>query len=178
MRVNPGLRSVSSPYGDGWPFGGGGGGAGGGGDGTTASDRGREEFVAMPALRMDAALVHVNRADRLGNGQYLGPDPYFDDVFCEAADAAYVSCERIVDTAELTKEAAPQTLLIKRHTVAGVVEAPNGAHFTSCAPDHDRDEAFQRHYATTEWARFAERFLAGDEHAYQSAVRAWHKERS
>ena len=59
-----------------------------------------------------------------------------------------------------------------------MVEAPNGAHFTSCAPDHDRDEAFQRHYATTEWSRFAERFLAGDEHAYQSAVRAWHKERS
>ncbi|MFC3576281.1 CoA transferase subunit A [Streptomyces yaanensis] len=195
MRVNPGLRTVTSPYADGWPFTGGDGspapgphagsagaeraaerdetaGTGGGGPGV------REEFVAMPALRMDAALVHVNRADRAGNGQYLGPDPYFDDLFCEAADAAYVSCERIVDTAELTKEAAPQTLLIKRHTVTGVVEAPNGAHFTSCAPDHERDEAFQRHYATTAWPRFAERFLAGDEHAYQSAVRAWHKERS
>ncbi|MFJ8359602.1 CoA transferase subunit A [Streptomyces sp. NPDC093984] len=169
LRVNPGLRTVTSPYGDGWPF---------TGDGGTALPGPREEFVAMPALRMDAALVHVNRADRLGNGQYLGPDPYFDDLFCEAADAAYVSCERIVDTAELTKEAAPQTLLIKRHTVTGVVEAPSGAHFTSCAPDHDRDEAFQRHYATTEWSRFAGRFLAGDEHAYQSAVRAWHEERS
>ncbi|GHJ98267.1 CoA transferase subunit A [Streptomyces sp. NPDC003753] len=169
LRVNPGLRTVTSPYGDGWPF---------TGDGGTASPGPSEEFVAMPALRMDAALVHVNRADRLGNGQYLGPDPYFDDLFCEAADAAYMSCERIVDTAELTKEAAPQTLLIKRHTVTGVVEAPNGAHFTSCAPDHDRDEAFQRHYATTEWSRFAGRFLAGDEHAYQSAVRAWHEERS
>ncbi|MER6129286.1 CoA-transferase [Streptomyces sp. NPDC001795] len=179
MRVNPGLRTVTSPYGEGWPFAGpegtgspGASGTGGGGPGL------REEFVAMPALRMDAALVHVNRADRLGNGQYLGPDPYFDDLFCEAADTAYVSCERIVDTAELTKEAAPQTLLIKRQTVTGVVEAPNGAHFTSCAPDHDRDEAFQKHYATTEWPLFAERFLAGDEHAYQSAVRAWHKERS
>jgi glutaconate CoA-transferase subunit A len=182
MRVNPGLRTVASPYEDGWPFTGGdwtapgkeaAGGAGeGGGPGL------REEFVAMPALRMDAALVHVNRADRLGNGQYLGPDPYFDDLFCAAADAAYVSCERIVDTAELTKEAAPQTLLIKRHTVTGVVEAPNGAHFTSCVPDHDRDEAFQKHYATTPWPRFAERFLTGDEAAYQSAVRAWHKERS
>ena len=61
----------------------------------------------MPALRMDAALVHLNRADRLGNGQYLGPDPYFDDLFCEAADAAYVSCERLVETAELTKAGRP-----------------------------------------------------------------------
>jgi glutaconate CoA-transferase subunit A len=152
MRVNPGLRTVTSPYDDG------------------------ETFVAMPALRLDAALVHVNRADRLGNGQYLGPDPYFDDLFCEAADAAYVSCERIVDTAELTKEAPPQSLLVKRLSVTGVVEAPGGAHFTSCAPDHGRDEAFQRLYATTPWAEFAERFLAGDEEAYRSAVRNWQEE--
>ena len=154
MRVNPHLRTVTSPYEDG------------------------ETFVAMPALRMDAALVHVNRADRLGNGQYLGPDPYFDDLFCEAADEAYVSCERVVDTAELTKEAAPQTLLIRRHTVTGVVEAPNGAHFTSCAPDYGRDEEFQKSYATTPWPEFAGRFLSGDEPAYQSAVRAWREERS
>ncbi|MFD8815180.1 CoA-transferase, partial [Streptomyces sp. NPDC059627] len=149
MRVNPALRPVTSPYDDG------------------------ETFVAMPALRLDAALVHVNRADRLGNGQYLGPDPYFDDLFCEAADAAYVSCERIVDTAELTKEAAPQSLLVKRLNVTGVVEAPGGAHFTSCAPDYGRDEAFQRLYAATPWAEFAERFLTGDEQAYRSAVRNW-----
>ncbi|MFF3580008.1 CoA transferase subunit A [Streptomyces mirabilis] len=157
MRVNPTLRTVTSPYAD-------------------ASSGVREELVAMPALRLDAALVHMNRADRLGNGQYLGPDPYFDDLFCEAADAAYVSCERVVDTAELTKEAAPQTLLLKRSSVTGVVETPNGAHFTSCAPDHGRDEPFQKLYATTPYAEFAARFLTGDEQAYQSAVRAWHKE--
>ena len=158
MRVNPGLRTVTSPYADG-PSG------------------IREEFVAMPALRLDAALVHMNRADRLGNGQYLGPDPYFDDLFCEAADTAYVSCERVVDTAELTKEAAPQTLLLDRSSVTGVVETPNGAHFTSCVPDYGRDEAFQKLYATTPYAEFAERFLGGDEHAYQRVVQAWRKER-
>lgn len=159
MRVNPGLRTVRSPYADG------------------------EEFVAMPALRMDAALVHLNRADRSGNGQYLGPDPYFDDLFCEAADTAYVSCERLVETAELTVRAAPQTLLVKRHSVTGVVETPNGAHFTSCAPDHPRDEAFQKAYATAAadpaaWAAFTARFLPldGSEKSYRSAVRTWHEE--
>ncbi|MGW7363574.1 CoA transferase subunit A [Streptomyces sp. NPDC054841] len=153
MRVNPELRTVTSPYDDG------------------------EAFVAVPALRLDAALVHMNRADRLGNGQYLGPDPYFDDLFCEAADAAYVSCEQLVETAELTKDAAPQTLLISRHSVTGVVEAPNGAHFTSCAPDYGRDEAFQKLYATTPWPDFAQRFLSGgSEHDYQRAVQTWHEE--
>ncbi|WP_406492181.1 acyl CoA--acetate/3-ketoacid CoA transferase subunit alpha [Streptomyces sp. NBC_01604] len=156
MRVNPGLRTVTSPYED------------------------AETFVAMPALRLDAALVHMNRADLLGNGQYLGPDPYFDDLLCEAADAAYVSCERLVDnigTAELAKEAAPQTLLLKRSSVTGVIETPNGAHFTSCAPDYGRDEAFQKLYATTPYGEFAERFLGGDEQDYQHAVQDWRKER-
>ncbi|MFD9076047.1 CoA transferase subunit A [Streptomyces lasiicapitis] len=158
LRVNPGLRTVTSPYEDG------------------------EELVAVPALRLDAALVHLNRADHLGNGQYLGPDPYFDDLFCEAADTAYVTCERIVDTAELTAHAAPQTLLVSRHAVTGVAETPKGAHFTSCAPDYGRDESFQKEYATAArtpetWQAFHSRFLIGaSEEDYQLAVQAWHKE--
>lgn len=157
MRVNPGLRTVVSPYEDG------------------------EELVAVPALRLDAALVHLNRADAFGNGQYLGPDPYFDDLFCEAADTAYVSCERIVDSAELLQAGAPQTLLVKRHSVTGVVETPNGAHFTSCAPDYDRDEAFQSAYAKAAadpaaWREFTARFLSGDEDSYQAAVAAFTRE--
>ncbi len=159
MKVNSHLRTVTSPYEDG------------------------EELVAVPALRLDAALVHLNRADAQGNAQYLGPDPYFDDLFCQAADAAYVSCEQIVDTADLLKDAAPQTLLIKRAFVTGVVQTPNGAHFTSCAPDHDRDEAFQRAYAQAArdpetWRAFTERFLSGDEDAYQAAVAAFHREKA
>ncbi|WP_414503881.1 CoA transferase subunit A [Streptomyces sp. NEAU-L66] len=151
LRVNPGLRTVTSPYEDG------------------------ETLVAVPALRMDAALVHLNRADRLGNGQYLGPDPYFDDLFCEAADQAFLSCERLVDD---FATAVPQTLLVNRHSVTGVVEAPHGAHFTSCVPDYGRDEAFQKLYATTPWPEFAERFLSGDEKTYQSAVQTWHEEQT
>ncbi|MEV6126478.1 CoA-transferase [Streptomyces violaceusniger] len=157
MKVNPQLRTVRSPYDDG------------------------EELVAVPALRLDAALVHLNRADAHGNGQYLGPDPYFDDLFCEAADQAYLSCERIVDSAELLKEHGPQTLLVSRAFVNGVVEAPGGAHFTSCVPDYDRDEVFQRAYAQAAtdpeaWRRFTERFLSGDEDAYQAAVAAFAEE--
>jgi glutaconate CoA-transferase subunit A len=142
---------------------------------TVADPYSGEELVAMPALRLDAALVHMNRADAKGNAQFLGPDPYFDDLFCAAAAEAYVSCERIVPTEELTKAAHPVTVKISRMLVTGIIEAPNGAHFTSCVPDYDRDEAFQRAYVAAaadpaSWSAFSRRFLDGDEAAYQRAI--------
>lgn len=151
LRVNPSLRTIRSPYEDG------------------------EELVAMPALRLDAALIHLNRADRYGNGQYLGPDPYFDDLFCQAATRRYLTCERLVDTKELLAGGPPQSLLVNRMMVDGVVETPRGAHFTSCVPDYDRDEAFQRAYAKAAgdeeaWSRFRAAYLEGDETEYQEAV--------
>jgi glutaconate CoA-transferase subunit A len=149
--VNPDLKTVTSPYADG------------------------NEYLAVPALHLDAALVHLNRADAAGNGQYLGPDAYFDDLFCGAAERAYVSCERVVPTAELTAASPVQSLVVRRSDVRGVVEAPNGAHFTTCEPDYGRDEAFQREYVRAaadaeSWAAFTARFLSGDEAAYQAAV--------
>ncbi|WP_219417951.1 CoA transferase subunit A [Pseudonocardia nigra] len=152
MTYNPDLKTVADPYGG-------------------------DELLAMPALHLDAALVHMNRADVHGNAQFLGPDPYFDDLYCMAAEQAFVSCERIVPTAELTAVAHPATLRINRMLVTGVVEAPNGAHFTSCVPDYGRDEEFQREYAGAAsdpqaWREFAERYLAGSESDYQAAVAA------
>ena len=83
---NPWIKTVTSPYAD--------------------ADGDFEELVAVPALKLDVALVHLNRADAHGNATYLGPDPYFDDLFCMAADKAFVSCEQIVDTAGLTVDTA------------------------------------------------------------------------
>jgi glutaconate CoA-transferase, subunit A len=141
-----------------------------------------EELVAVPALNLDVALVHLNRADQHGNATYLGPDPYFDDLFCMAADRAYVSVEQVVDTAGLTVDTPVQRLLLSRMMVSGVVAAPNGAHFTTCTPDYERDERFQKAYAAAaagteeEWAAFSARFLEGDEASYQAAVRAFGEE--
>jgi glutaconate CoA-transferase, subunit A len=144
MRVNPDLRTVRSPYGD-------------------------EELVAMPPLRLDVALVHLNRADATGNAQYLGPDLYFDDLFLRAATKRFVSCEQIVDHFD----GAVQTLRVNRSMVDGVVETPNGAHFTSCEPDYGRDEAFQKEYANSTgeaWAAFRARYIDVDEATYQRQV--------
>ena len=155
---NPHLKTVTSPYDDGAGF---------------------EDLVAVPALRLDVALVHLNRADKHGNATYLGPDPYFDDLFAMAADRTYLSVEQVVDTAGLTVDTPVQRLLLSRMMVTGVVEAPNGAHFTSCVPDYERDEKFQKAYVSAasgsddDWAAFEERFLSGDEAAYQAAVAAF-----
>jgi glutaconate CoA-transferase subunit A len=153
-RVNPSLRRITDPYGG-------------------------EELLAVPALKLDAALVHLNVADERGNAAFHGPDLYFDDLFCQAAERAYVSCERVVPTAELGELTRRR---IARWMVHGVVEAPGGAHFTSCTPDYERDEPFQKEYANAAkdpatWAAFTERFLSGDEPAYQDAVKAFHSER-
>jgi glutaconate CoA-transferase subunit A len=148
QRVNPELKTVVSPYGG-------------------------EELLAVPALHLDAALVHLNRADARGNASFLGPDLYFDDLFCAAAEKAYVSCERVVPTGQLGELTRAR---IARWMVAGVVEAPNGAHFTSCVPDYDRDEAFQKEYVAAAkdpeaWAAFSATYLdVADEAAYQAAV--------
>ena len=155
MTVNPSLRTVRSPYEDG------------------------EELVAVPALTLDAALVHLNRADARGSGQFLGPDLYFDDLFLGAAAPGrrFLSCERVVATEDLLAEGPPHTLRIQRSTVDGVVEAPGGAHFTTCEPDYGRDEAFQREYVAAagdaeRWAEWSEQWLSGSEADYQEAVRS------
>ena len=159
MRINPTLRTVTSPYED------------------------AEELVAMPALRLDASIVHVNRADLKGSGQILGPDPFFDELFLGAADRRFVTTERIVDTDRLGAEGPLQTLCISRLLTDGVVETPGGAHFTACVPDYSRDEAFQKEYVAAAgdpdaWSAFARRYLEVDESDYRSAVESARVERA
>jgi glutaconate CoA-transferase subunit A len=139
MEINPGLKTVTSPY-----------------DG--------QELVAMPAVPLDVALLHANRADARGNAQYLGADWYFDDVFAMAAERTFVSCERIVEPDDFQREGSVDSIRISRLWTDGVVEAPFGAHFTHCVPDYQRDEQIQREYAASAkepeaWSAFRARYV-------------------
>jgi glutaconate CoA-transferase subunit A len=148
----PEIKTVVSPYADG------------------------EELVAAPALHLDVALIHMHRGDRRGNGQYLNVDPYFDDLFCMAADKRFMSVERVVETDELATNGPVQTLKINRLMTDGVVEAPFGAHFTECVPDYPRDEEFQKAYAASAktpdaWAEWKAKYLdCGDHAEYRKVV--------
>ncbi|MCP5058111.1 MAG: CoA transferase subunit A [bacterium] len=153
MEINPELQLVTSPYQD------------------------AEQLVAMPALELDMAFIHMNRADMHGNGQYLGPDFYFDDLYCMAAKRRFMTCEKIIETKNLLTEGTLHTLRINRTMVDGVIEAPGGAHFTECTPDYGRDERFQSEYAATAkdpeaWEAFKAEYLDISELEYQKKVAA------
>jgi len=148
---------------------------------TVKSPYGDDELIAMPALNLDAAFVHLNLGDARGNAAYTGIDPYFDDLFLMSAQKRFLSVEKVVSTEELVSSVVPQQLLINRMMVDTVVEAPNGAHFTAGEPDYKRDEKFQRHYAEAAgsdetWAEFVKTYLSGSEADYQAAVRKFQED--
>src|SRR3546814_14911435 len=88
LLTNPDIHTVASPY----PY----------------AEGAFEYVTAVPVLRLDVPLINLNRADQHGNASYLGPDPYFDDLFAMAADRVFVTTEQIVDTAGLTVD-TPQS---------------------------------------------------------------------
>lgn len=150
-RLNPSLMTVRSPYADG------------------------ETLLAMPALRLDAALLHVDHCDERGNSQVLGPDPYFDDLYAAAAAKTYVSCERILPTDELLERGCVHSLLLDRGSVDGVVEAPFGAHPTSCSPRYGIDAEHLKTYSAAAksdeaWADYRARFVDVTDAAYVAAA--------
>lgn len=152
--LNPMLSTVRSPFADG------------------------HELVAVPALKLDAAICHLNRADERGNASFLGPDLYFDDLFLRAAPSRrFISVERVVPTAELASEAGTELRLrVARMMVDGVVERAGGALFTSCVPDYERDEGLQKEYAasaksTEAWTDFRKEWIDVTEEQFQAKAR-------
>jgi glutaconate CoA-transferase subunit A len=147
----PGFKFVKSPYDDG------------------------ETFVAMPALKLDAALIHAHRSDARGNILTLSADPFFDELMVRAADKAFVSVEKIVTTAELDMPANGRFNLVERSQITGVAEVPFGAHPTSASPDYHLDLKHIKTYVDSAaspeaWADYRSRFVDIDQNAYVAAV--------
>ncbi len=142
-----GLKTVNSPYPDG------------------------ETLIAMPALKLDAALIHVNRSDWRGNVQVFGPDSYYDEWFAKAAAKSFVSCEEMVDRIEdhYPDDATANTF--ERCFVTGVVEIPCGAHPSSMPPAYGWDGKAFKAYAEAardpgDWSAVIHRFVGANEADY------------
>lgn len=146
-----GLKMVHSPYADG------------------------ETLIAMPALKLDAALLHANRSDWRGNVQWLGPDAYYDEWFAKAADTCFVSTELLVDRIEDHFPDDAKANILERCFITGVAEMPGGAHPSSIPSDYGWDMGWFKTYAALardpgDWGAVKDQLVGADEAAYLKSV--------
>jgi glutaconate CoA-transferase subunit A len=146
-----GLKTVTSPYDD------------------------AETLIAMPALTLDAALLHVNRSDWRGNIQAFGPDTYYDEWFAKAATRCFVTAEEVVERMEDAYPGDSQANIVPRCFISGVVSAPGGAHPSSMPPLYGWDSKFLKAYtgaaaAEGGWAAWAAENIGATEADYLAKV--------
>jgi acyl CoA:acetate/3-ketoacid CoA transferase alpha subunit len=150
VKLNDDIKVIDSPYDD-------------------------KEWAAMPALKLDAALIHVERADQRGVCQIKGSDHYMDDWFARAADKAYVSCDELVDTDFFAQGDEARYVWWERSMTHAVIPISGGAHPSSCSPLYGHDVAHFKQYAASAkdggFERYAEQFIYGKTEAqYQERV--------
>lgn len=148
LTYNPELKYVTSPYND------------------------AEKLVAMPALKLDVALIHVNKSDEKGNTQIVGPDPFFDELFARAASKTFVSAEEVVSTQDLGGKDGAIFNRFERSLVTGVLHAPCGAHPTSCAPNYGFDIKHLKEYseAAKSFDEYSSKYLNKSHQDYIDSV--------
>lgn len=112
--VNPLIRSVDSPYGDG-------------------------PIAVVPPLNPDVAIIHAQRADAKGNTQIWGLLGVQKEV-AFAAGRVVVVVEEIVD--EDVVRSDPNRTVIPALLVDAVVHQPYGAHPSYAQGYYDRDNPF------------------------------------
>jgi glutaconate CoA-transferase subunit A len=147
---NPDIRVIDSPYDD-------------------------KEWVAMPALKLDAALIHVDRADARGVCQIAGPDHYMDDMFARAAGQTFVSCDELVESDYFNAPEQARLVFWERAATTGVVHIPGGAHPSSCNPLYGFDVAHFNTYVGAAgeeggFQAYLDQYLRETEADYQAAV--------
>ncbi len=113
-RVNPRIRFVESPYGDG-------------------------PIAVVPPLNPDVAIIHAQRADVHGNTQLWGLVGAQKEV-AFAAQHVIVVVEEVVDEEVIRSD--PNRTLIPGMIVDAVVHEPYGAHPSYVQGYYDRDNDF------------------------------------
>ena len=150
VKINDDLKIIDSPYDD-------------------------REWVAMPALNLDASLIHVDRADERGVCQIKGPDHYMDEWFARAADKTYVSCDEMVDRSYFANGEEARYVFWERSITTGVVHIPGGAHPSSCSPLYGFDVPHFKEYNASAkeggFEAYADKYINGkSEDDYQALV--------
>lgn len=99
-----------------------------------------ESVLVVKGYNPDCALMHVQRADRAGNGQLWGA--MINSKWAAlAAKKIILSTEKIVDREVI--QSAPHLTIAPAHKVCAVVECPWGAHPSEIAGYYDYDLIFR-----------------------------------
>ncbi len=102
-----------------------------------------EPVVLLPAVNPDVAIVHVQRADSMGNLFIEGFSTHEPEMI-RAAKAVVVTCEELVSTDEARRH--PERTTIPFLHVSAVVHQPWGAHPTSVHRYYDYDGEHIQYY--------------------------------
>jgi len=95
------------------------------------------KIALLPALVLDVAIIHVQRADKYGNCQIDGISGFANEM-ARACKRLIISAEEIVPTEEIRKY--PEHTQIPYFLVDAVVHAPYGSHPGETAYMYGRDE--------------------------------------
>jgi glutaconate CoA-transferase, subunit A len=132
-----------------------------------------QTLVAVPALRPDAALLHAPAGDRYGN-LHLEQPYVLDERFAAASQMVVATVDELVSTDEVIASG----VTIPGHLVAAVVEAPFGAHPSSCYPRYAYDRDHLREYVSaaqsgpSDLEKYLATYVGGGEEGYREAIGA------
>ena len=99
-----------------------------------------EKLAAVPAMKLDCAIVHAQRADRGGNVMFEGIVGVQKEAVL-AAKRSIVTVEEIVDD---FGERLPNAVILPSWAVGAIAEVPGGAHPSYAHGYYKRDNAFYK----------------------------------
>ena len=102
-----------------------------------------EPVVLLPACTPDVSIIHVQKADEMGNVIIEGFTTQEPEMV-KASKAVIVSCEEVVSSDEVRRD--PDRTTIPYLFVDAVVEQPWGAYPTQTYKYYEHDEEHLRHY--------------------------------
>jgi glutaconate CoA-transferase subunit A len=100
----------------------------------------REKLSAVPAIKLDVAIVHAQRADRKGNVMFEGIVGVQKEAVLSAR-RSIVTVEEIVDD---FGPRSPNAVILPSWTVGAIVKVPGGAHPSYAHGYYKRDNAFYK----------------------------------
>ena len=120
------------------------------------------QLMALPRIDLDVAIVHVNYADKFGNGSIEGA-VWLDDDMAKTAKKTIIICEKLVETEDIIR--LPRRAQIPMQTTDVVVNVPFGAHPSSCFPSYTFDPIHIQTYLKTDFEDYKRKYILNKTHS-------------